>query len=672
MKDTLSIPAGVPRRSPWLALLVLLLFAAALSLHALDLRLSPALWLKAALSPDALDLRQLLFHYSDLPRIAMAWLCGAALGLAGVSTQQVVRNPLAEPMTLGVFPGAYLALALALVYFPAWLDGGRDAIALAGAALALALVFALASRRGLSPLALILSGMVVNLCCGAICLALAMAYYNKLDILLLWCGGSLDQHDWRAVVALLARLLPCSLLLVLCLRPLTVMGAGDTVAGSLGVSLRTTRAVTLVLTLLVTAFVASSVGVIGFVGLGAPTLARLAGARRLGQRMLWAPLFGAALLWFADGVAQWITRVHGSMVPTGAITALLGAPLLLVLLPRLRGRPDLEPSHQSHAAPLTRRQIIVIAISIAGFFALAAVLSLCVGRGLHGWHIDHLAEARQVLFLRAPHLVAAAAIGVLLALAGGMVQSMTGNPMASPDLLGITSGGTLGMIAAVFLASNPGVPVLFVSCAVGAALTLAVLIAFGRASSYAPETLLLTGVTLSALMQAVSTIAIASGDHRVMLLLSLLVGSTYNVSGNTAAIAAVVALAALAAVPWCGRWLQALPLGAPVARAIGVNVPLARCSLLMLSAILTAVATLIIGPLSFIGLIAPHMTRLLGVRRPLPLLFLSAALGAALMVISDWFGRWAVFPREIPAGIIASLAGSLYLVVMMLARGARE
>jgi len=671
-KPALSPLAATPARSPLPVVTVLLLLGALLSLHALDARLPPALWLHAAFAPATSDMRQLLFHYSDLPRIAMVWICGAALGLAGVATQQVVRNPLAEPMTLGVFPGAYLALMLAVLFYPAMLDGGRDMVALAGAGIALGLVFLLASRLGLSPLALILGGMIVNLCCGAVGMALTLAYYNKLSIVQLWCGGVLDQHDWRAVTALLPRLAPCAALLALCLRPMTVMGAGDTVASSLGVSLRKTRFSALVLTLLVTAFVTSSVGVIGFIGLGAPTLARLAGARRLGQRMLWGPLFGAALLWFADGIAQWLTSLHGSIVPTGAITSLLGAPLLLVLLPRLRGRPDIGQAAQLRVAGPDGRRTGTVALAALAFLALAATLSLGVGRGLDGWHLDGIDAAQRVLFLRGPHFVAAASVGVLLALAGTLVQMMTGNPMASPDLLGITAGGTLGLVATVFLVDNPGVPALFFACATGAALTLIVLVVLGRASSYAPETLLLTGVTLSALMQAVATIAIASGDRRVTLLLSLLVGSTYNVSATAATVVAIVALCALAVVPWSRRWLAILPLGAPIARAIGVDVPLARCALLVLSAILTAVATLIVGPLSFIGLIAPHMTRLAGVHRPLPLLFLSAALGAALMAMSDWAGRWVVFPHEIPAGIIASLAGGVYLVVMLLLRGTRN
>jgi ferric hydroxamate transport system permease protein len=80
----------------------------------------------------------------------------------------------------------------------------------------------------------------------------------------------------------------------------------------------------------------------------------------------------------------------------------------------------------------------------------------------------------------------------------------------------------------------------------------------------------------------------------------------------------------------------------------------------------------VIGPLSFVGLMAPHMARLLGVRRAMPLLCISATIGAALMVASDWLGRWILFPQEMPAGVMATLIGGAYLIIAMFGRGARS
>ncbi|WP_322069278.1 Fe(3+)-hydroxamate ABC transporter permease FhuB [Paraburkholderia bannensis] len=672
MKSAVT-PSFMPTpRTPLWPVCALFALAALLFALRLDARLAPAFWWQALTAPASADVTQLLVHYSDFPRVAVTLLCGAALGLAGVATQQVLRNPLAEPMTLGVFSGAWLALALATVYAPFLLAGGRDAVALAGGAVALAAVFALAARRGMSPLALILAGMIVNLCGGAFCLALAISHYDLLSGLLVWGGGSFAQHDWHVALALAVRFAACALPLLLLLRPMAVFDLGETVASSLGVSMRATRGLTLGLTLLIAAFVVSAVGVIGFVGLSAPAVARLAGARRLRERVIWSPLIGAALLWLADQLAQLCTAHFGMMMPTGAITTLIGAPLLLVMLRRLRGRPDLTQTPAQHSAPLSPRGLRIVALASVLALAAVAVLSLTLGRGLAGWHLSDAHETLALLFLRLPHVVAAAGVGVLLALSGGVVQRMTGNPMASPDLLGISAGGALGLTGALFLTAHPGLPTFLVWCAGGSMLTLCALVLIARASSFSPDTLILAGMTLSAAFQAVSVIAVSSGDPRVIILYNLLAGSTYNVGPTMAALVAGCALLALAAVPLCRRWLEILPLGDAVSVGLGVRIGGARFGLLLLSALLSAVATLVIGPLSFIGLMAPHMARMLGIRRAMPLLFVAAAFGATLMIGSDWLGRWVLFPQEMPAGVMATLLGGLYLILTMFRRPAQD
>ena len=86
------------------------------------------------------------------------------------------------------------------------------------------------------------------------------------------------------------------------------------------------------------------------------------------------------------------------------------------------------------------------------------------------------------------------------------------------------------------------------------------------------------------------------------------------------------------------------------------------------SAVMTAAATLVIGPLSFVGLMAPHMARMLGLQRAQSMLFMSAGIGALLMVASDWIGRWILFPQEMPAGVVATVLGGSYLILVMLKR----
>jgi ferric hydroxamate transport system permease protein len=115
----------------------------------------------------------------------------------------------------------------------------------------------------------------------------------------------------------------------------------------------------------------------------------------------------------------------------------------------------------------------------------------------------------------------------------------------------------------------------------------------------------------------------------------------------------------------CTRWLDIFPLGAPVAATLGVPVRRARFLILLLAALLSAAAAMIVGPLSFIGLMAPHVVRRMGLRRAATELLASALLGALLMVVSDWLSRNVLFPQQMPAGLLAMIAGGLYLMWSM-------
>ena len=139
-------------------------------------------------------------------------------------------------------------------------------------------------------------------------------------------------------------------LTLLLLRPLTLMGLDDGVARNLGLALSLARLGALTLAIVISALLVNAVGIIGFIGLFAPLLAKMLGARRLLSRLLLAALIGALLLWLSDQVILWLARVWME-VSTGSVTALIGAPLLLWLLPRLRSISAPVMCHQCENAP---------------------------------------------------------------------------------------------------------------------------------------------------------------------------------------------------------------------------------------------------------------------------------------------------------------------------------
>ncbi|SUX87284.1 iron-hydroxamate transporter permease subunit [Citrobacter koseri] len=180
---------------PALLLAVLFIAAAWLTWFNFSIALPRSQWQQAFWSPDIDSIEQMIFHYSLLPRLVIALLVGAGLGLVGVLFQQVLRNPLAEPTTLGVATGAQLGITVTTL----WAIPGAMATqfaALAGACVVGALVFGVAWGKRLSPVTLILAGLVVSLYCGAINQLMVIFHHDQLQSMFLWSTGTLTQTDW--------------------------------------------------------------------------------------------------------------------------------------------------------------------------------------------------------------------------------------------------------------------------------------------------------------------------------------------------------------------------------------------------------------------------------------------------------------------------------------------
>ncbi|AVE51555.1 Fe(3+)-hydroxamate ABC transporter permease FhuB [Serratia marcescens] len=652
------------RKLPLTLILLLLAAAGGLTIYNLAQQLPPAQWARALSAPDIDDVRQMLFHYSLLPRLTVSLLAGAGLGLVGVLFQQVLRNPLAEPSTLGVAAGAQLGLTIATLWV---LPGGeftRQLAAMVGAIVVGGLVFGVAWGKRMSPVTLILAGLVLGLYCGAVNSLLALFNYDQLQGMFLWGTGALNQQDWSAVQFLLPRLLVAGLLAALLLRPLTLLGLDDGVARNLGLGLSMARFCALGLAIIFSAMLVSAVGVIGFIGLFAPLMAKMLGARRLAHRMMLAPLLGALLLWLTDQVMLGVTQVWRE-IPTGAATALFGAPLLLWLLPRLRSAATPPPMNLGDKVPAERGNLPGW-ILVGGLVLLIGLaLALMLGKNAGGWHWSLGVELDALLPWRWPRVLSALAAGMMLAVAGTLIQKLTGNPMASPELLGISSGAAFGVVMMLFMVPGDAFVWLLPAGSLGAAATLLIIMIAAGRGGFSTERMLLAGIALSTAFTTVIFLLLASGDPRMGGLLTWLSGSTYSVEPAQALRTALIAAGLLVLAPLCRRWLTILPLGGATARSVGIALTPARLSILLLAATLTAMATLTVGPLSFVGLMAPHMARMLGFRRALPQMVIAALLGGLLMVFADWCGRMLLFPYQIPAGLLATFIGAPYFVYLL-------
>ena len=631
-------------------------------------QLPPPLWLASLAHAGPDTTAALLFRDAVLPRLATAFLAGAGLALAGVICQAVLDNPLAAPSTLGLSAGAELALLVSATALPDAASGfGRETVASLGALVAMAFVGLVAARHRFAPGAVVLGGLAVGLFGGALGAAFKLLAREDSAALFIWGAGSLAGADPATVLFLLPRLAVLALAAALMARPLGVLGLAEGSARSLGVAVMPLRIAALVVAALLAASITAAVGVIAFVELLGPALARAAGARRLGAQMVRAPLIGGAVMVLVDAAAQAIGDRLSVPFPAGAAAALVGAPALLALALRLKSRPfggDEAGSVSAGTPPRTRVRRRLVALAAA--LALATVAALAIGHTGSGWAVLGAGASLDVVVdWRLPRTLSGLGAGALLGTAGALLQRLTGNAMVSPETLGIGAGAAAGLAVALMVAPTPGAAALFAAGLAGAGLVLAGIGLAAFRGGFAPGRLLLAGIALGAVLQALLTLVLALGDARSARLLAWMAGSTYGATPEGAAAALGLAALLCPAALLLGRALDLLPLGGASARSLGLPLGPTRGLVALLAAAMTVGAVETVGPLSFVGLVAPQVALRLGFRRAAAQLAGSALVGAIAMVAADALGRIVAAPAEVPAGLMAAAAGIPFFAVLL-------
>jgi iron complex transport system permease protein len=314
-----------------LALLLAVLCGASLLSGSFTLTLAEvSAALRQAGSPDAAT----ILWDIRLPRIAAAVLAGLALGASGAAMQGLLRNPLAEPGTMGVSASAALC-ATAAIYFGVagesrWV---MPIAAIIGAVLATTLIAASAVRqRGIG--SMILIGVALSAMAGAVMALFVNLAPNPFSLsdLINWTAGSVANRDWAEIGIAAPAVLGGVALLWMARRALTAMLFGEDVAHAVGVDLARTRLLIIIGCGLATGGAVAIAGMIGFVGLVAPHVVRAAAGHDAGRLVLPSALAAAAMLVAADMLirrAPWGTDLH-----LGTLTALIGAPLFALIAMR--------------------------------------------------------------------------------------------------------------------------------------------------------------------------------------------------------------------------------------------------------------------------------------------------------------------------------------------------
>lgn len=312
---------------------------------------------------------------------------------------------------------------------------------------------------------------------------------------------------------------------------------------------------------------------------------------------------------------------------------------------------------------MTRTIPLIIGLVIAA----AATIVLCTFTGPAGFGFVSTGPGAADIVggIRLPRVLAAFFVGAGLAVAGAAMQSLFRNPMADPYILGTSSGGALGASVAIVLFGGFFVPVF---AWIGAVVAILIVWSIaGRKGVISVETLLLTGIAVSFFFSAIVSFLIAIAGQNVHQILFWLMGGFWNASPADAMIAATLLIPASLLLFVMGRDLNALSLGEETAAHLGIDAARARWTVLGGSTLLVAGAVSIAGSIGFIGLVTPHVVRML--LGPDNRIVIPACIfaGGILLVIADTLAR--TFFSDLPVGIITAFIGAPFFIWLIYQRG---
>lgn len=341
MSDTLILRAGrfslrlSRRRLTFGAVMIVAVLGLAALVWPLGSHQTGLADLRALATGTAGETARLILLDLRLPRILLALLAGAMLGLAGAAMQALTRNGLADPGLLGVKDGAAAAVVALLLLVPSAPVAWRPAVGIAGGIATALVVVALA--RSLSRLRFVLVGIGVSWFLSAgVAMLLMMSDIRDVQTAMVWLAGSLAAADWQGVALAAPVCAFGAALLFATARDADAAALGDPVACGLGVRMNRLAVLRFVAPVALTAACVSVTGSLGFVGLIAPHLARLALGGVQAAQLAASGVIGAGLVLAADSIGR--LAFAPLQIPAGIVLALIGAPILVALLWARRNR----------------------------------------------------------------------------------------------------------------------------------------------------------------------------------------------------------------------------------------------------------------------------------------------------------------------------------------------
>jgi iron complex transport system permease protein len=318
-----------------------------------------------------------------------------------------------------------------------------------------------------------------------------------------------------------------------------------------------------------------------------------------------------------------------------------------------------------------RRTVVISLLLVLAVLAIAAVTLVLPGAGIDASEAlgvltgaEHGFAATVVLSWRLPRVVAAILVGAGLAIAGAIFQTLTRNPLGSPDVIGFGVGAYTGVIL-VLLAGTSGFGFVAVGALVGGLVTAIAVYLLSLRPGTGGMRMVVVGLGISAMLSALNRWLLLTAELDTSMAAATWGAGTLNGVRWDSVVPGALVIAVLLALAWpLARGLDVLGMGDDTAAGLGLHLGRARLSLVIVGVALTAAATAVAGPVSFIALAAPHVahrlargTRVSGV----PV----AATGALLLLLADLAAQRLFDPLQLPVGIVTVVVGGLYLLTLL-------
>ena len=530
------------------------------------------------------------------------------------------------------------------------------------------IVFGLTYKHS-DPIRIIFAGVAISFSLSALAAILSLYYDQSVSGMFLWGAGDVEQQGWLNVDILWKYLIVIIILVFIISKVIRLYSLGDETAQALGVPVNLIRWSMIGLGVVLTSCAVTLVGPISFIGLFIPNILRVLGFR-IGKTFISLCLvLGALVLLLADTITIAIEKYAYVNFPVGVLTAMLGAPILLWALLKLN-RPSINGNNKIVISGLHKAvnmNYIFIFACIIIFSAFLFSDGTLIIKSMIDGSLFQINSLNHFLYIdiTLPRILLAVLAGGTLALSGFFFQGVIQNVLASPEVLGISQGATCtALLLLLFLPQSPWWSIQLAAF-VGGLIAFLIVMLLSKKMNFNPLQLAMIGISLGALYAAINAGLLAISGLQSAEVLRWLTGSFYGHGWQDVYRLGLIIIFTLPLCYFFAPWITSLAFGAEKAQSLGVNIYIARFVLLFLATLQTSAVVASVGMLGFVGLMAPHLARMLGITDPRKLVIVSFLIGSVLTVFSDILSTWIFSPVEIPAGLIAPIIGTVYLLFLL-------